>query len=64
MYDREKMRADIQRTIEEADFDFECSGTQTENDSDLTLEKITLDDPDAVINEILGIVSDYIAEML
>lgn len=64
MYDREKMRKAIQDIIESSELSFECSGIQTEHVNELELERWNLDDPDAVINEILGIISDYIAEML
>lgn len=59
-----KMRNDIMDVIHESGINFKCSGYQSEQDSDLSLEEWTLDDPDAVVNQILGIVSDYIQEML
>jgi hypothetical protein len=61
---RDKMRGLIQDAIEEADIYFKCSGIQTEHVQELELEEWTLQDADAVINVILGIVSDYIAEVL
>ena len=59
-----KMRKDIQDVIEEADIYFKCSGYQNEQNSDLSLEEWSLEDADAVINQILGIVGDYVVEAL
>ena len=59
-----KMRKDIQDAINEADIYWKCSGTQSEHDSDLQLEEWYLEDPDAVINNIISIVGDYIQEVL
>lgn len=60
----EKMRKEIQDTINGAEFNWKCSGIQTEHVSELELEELMMDDPDSVINEILAIVTGYIEEML
>ena len=61
---RDKMRQAIQDIIEEAEINWSCSGIQTEHINELELEEWKLDDPDAVINEILGIVADYLNDIL
>lgn len=61
---RDKMINAIQEAIEEDSIEFECSGIQTEHVNTLALEKWSLNDPDAVVSAILGIVSDYLQEML
>ena len=61
---RDRMIKDIQDVINGAEFNWKCSGTQTEYASELELKELMLDDPDAVVNEILGIIGDYIQEML
>ena len=61
---REKMKKAIQDTINESDIYFKCSGIQTEHVDALELEEWYLEDPDAVVNQILGIVADYISEVL
>lgn len=60
----EKMKLAIQDAIEEAEISVKMDGVQNEFNSDLRLEQWNLEDPDAVVNSILGIVSDYIQEML
>ena len=58
------MRKEIQDAINGAEFNWKCSGIQTEHVSELELEELMMDDPDSVINEILAIVTTYIEEML
>ena len=62
--EKDRLRTAIQDAIEEADIDFKCSGYQSEQNSDLSLEEWTLQDPDEVVNEILNIVADYIGAAL
>jgi hypothetical protein len=61
---RERMINDIRDAINGAEFNWKCSGIQTEHTSDLELEELMLDNPDSVVNEILAIVTGYIEEML
>ena len=62
--EKDRLRTAIQDAIEEADIDFKCSGYQSEQNSDLSLEEWSLQDADSVVNTILGIVADYVAEVL
>jgi len=61
---KEKMVNDIIDCIHEAEYDWKCSGIQTEHVQELELEELRLSDPDGTVNEILGIVAGYISEVL
>jgi len=61
---KEKMVDAVIKTINEARFDWSCSGIQTEHVQDLQLEDLRLSDPDGTVNEILSIVAGYISEAL
>jgi hypothetical protein len=61
---KERMVDAIIKTINEARFDWSCSGIQTEHVQDLQLEELSLADPYGTVNEILSIVAGYIAEVL
>jgi hypothetical protein len=60
---KEKMMAAIIKTINEAEFDWNCTGVFTEHNDDLQLG-LRLRDPDKTVNEILAIVAGYISEVL
>ena len=64
MMTRDKMMKMIQDAIEEADIDVEMSGFKNEHAEELELEKWELQDPDAVVNNILGVISDYLSDVL
>jgi len=61
---REKMINDVIDVIHEAEFDWKCSGIQTEHVQDLQLEDLRLSDPDGTVNEILAIIAGYLEEVL
>jgi hypothetical protein len=61
---KERMVDAIIKTINEARFDWSCSGIQTEHVQDLQLEELSLADPYDTVNEVLSIVAGYISEVL
>lgn len=64
MMTRDKMMKMIRDAIEEADIDVEMSGFKNEHASELELEKWELQDPDAVVKNILGVIIDYLSDVL
>jgi hypothetical protein len=61
---RERMVDAITACINKAEFDWSCSGIQTEHVQDLQLEELSLANPVDTVNEILAIVAGYISEVL
>ena len=58
---KKEMKKAIEDIINSGDItDFKCDGIQTEHNSALELVKWEFDDVDAMVNEIIGVFSNYL----